>query len=399
MTGGSEIWMTEGLRTAASASANGLAYYRLLHRMQMDRMPLALYSIDGEPSCVEDWLQTGAQGVSYVPFEHFILPVLKPDDPFGFDEAPQFQIDHVVASGLRPDYYGTHTRYEAYDFQHFVRFTRGAKALAWLANDSLAQDDLRLAAEMFNLSFHEHANGYYGGIQGSGLRQKMEFVSQIPGKGLPFGRGEAWGLDCAMAAFAFSSPEWRDRKRPWFDLSLQVMSDGQSQCSGFIQSQVVPKFLGGKYHARQGIEQSITENMLRGMLKTVYEGQDPARTALCSDVLRASLYAFISDMAWFPGEHAPWSQTAVGPLDTWAPVYCHWSQIPLDGHSTYYETFQNWSSFAYAYELTNDTEFLLKATEEIGGGDLLTELQAQGLHNVENRASLIALMQRLEGQL
>ena len=399
MTGGSEVWMTEGMDTIASRSVKGIAYYRALHRMQMDRMPHAMFRIDGEPTSVDDWLTPGAEGEEYVPFEHFIVPVLKDDDPFGFDQAPQFQIQHVVGAGLQPDYYSLHTRYDPYDYQHHVRFTRGAKALVWLSNDSIAKDDLRMAAEMFNLSYHQYNNGYYGGTQGSGLRGNLEYVALHPGKGLPFGRGESWGLDCAIAAFASSPPEWRDKKRPWFDLVLGMLNDGQASCSGFIQSQVVPKFLNARYHARQGIEQSITENMLRGMYRTVYEGADPARAALTADVLEASLYAFISKMAWFPGESGPWSHTAVGPLDIWEPIWCTWTDLPSDGYTPVYENYQNWSSFAYAYELTQDSSFLDKAAQEIGGGDLLTKLEQGGMNNIENKAALLALMQRLNGDI
>ncbi|MEW6073255.1 MAG: hypothetical protein AB1726_11785 [Planctomycetota bacterium] len=399
MTGGSEIWVTEGLPTVAGAAVWGLAAYRALHRMQMDRMPYALYELGGEPTSVERWLVPNGGDGDYVPFEHFVLPLLEPDDPFGFDEAPRFQIDYVEGTGRQPDYYGDHMRYDPYDYQHHVRATRGAKALAWLANDALAKDDLRLAAEMFHLSFHPYRNSGGGGIQSSGMRQKMEYVAEHPGKGLPFGRGEGWGLDAAVAAFATASPEWRAAKRPWLDRLVVLLSDGQASCSGFLQSQVAPKFLDGRYHARQAIEQSITENALRGLLKTVYARTDSPYEHLLEDVLEASLYAFVSRMAWFPGEQAPWSHTAVAPLDEWAPIWCRWTDIPADGYTPVHEDFQNWPSFAYAYERTGDSFFLTKAAEERGEGDLLTNLEQDGLENLENKAALLALMQRLNGDL
>ncbi len=399
MTGGSEIHISDGLATVASGEVKGVAYFRALHRMQTDRMPNALYNVDGEPTSVEDWVIQVGPGQDWVPFEHYIVPVLRPDDPFGFDDAPQFQIDHVEGTGLQPEYYWWHMGYDPYDYQHYVRYTRGAKVLAWLDNDSIAKDDLRCAAEMFNLSYHQHLNNSYGGYQGSGLRGGLEYVAVHAGKGFSYGRGEAWGLDCMNAAYATSSPEWRATKREWFDLVTVMISDGQAWCSGFIQSQVVPKFIDGKYHARQAIEGSITENSLRGVWKTVYEREDPALEALSKAILRDSLYAFVSDMAWWPGETAPWSHTAVGPKDVWEPIWCSWSQLPSDGYTSYYENFQNWSSFAYAYELTNDPKFLSKAALEAGDPDLLWALEQAGLSNIENMASLLALAQRLNGDI
>lgn len=397
MTSGNEIFISDGVETAASASTQGLVVYRATHRMHTDRQWTALYNLDGEPSCPDDWVINGSNG-PYIPFEHFLHPDLSAGDPFGVSSAPQFQIQHVEGTGLQPSYFATYMGYDAHDYQHFIRYTRSAKVLVTLANDSLAKDDLRMQAETFHLSYHVYANSSGGGTQGSGLKSSQQFVAQFPGVGLSFGRGPAWGVDCAAAAFSTSSSAWRAQKRPWLEDIAELLAEGQGACNGFIQAQVSGKFFNGMYRARQEIEQAITENMLQGLRESVFRGADQARSDLVKDVLEDSLYAFISLMAWPPGLTAPATHSAVGPLDPGLGVWCSFTSMPTGGW-TGMETYQNWSSFAYAYELSGDSIFLDKATLEIGGGDLLMQLESAGTNNIQNRASLVALMQRLGGKL
>src|SRR6185295_2053023 len=127
----------------------------------------------------------------YVPFEHFVVPLISGSrpDPFGVRLAPHFQVDYVQANGLQPIYESTHLQYDPYDYQHFIRYTRSAKVLTWLANDSLAKDDLRMQAENFHLSFHSYANNAFGGAQSSGLLSLIRSVHGTPNKGFQFGRG------------------------------------------------------------------------------------------------------------------------------------------------------------------------------------------------------------------
>ncbi len=404
MTGGPEIFCYDGLVTAATASTRGYQYYTGLHRMQTDRMPTALYAPDGEPASISEWLVD--QGpASYVPFHHFIVPLLWDSypDPFGFRDAPRFQIDHVRSNSLQPNYEWAHFAFEPYDYQHFVRYTRAAKVLAWLGNDSLAKDDLRMQAENFQLSFHTFPNDRYGATQVSGMRAMFQYVGRYPGQGCPFGRGEAWGADCVIAAYATSDLAWRARKRPWFGQLAELLLEGQNQCSGFIQAFVSEKALGGKYLARQLIEQSITEHMLVGLYETVFRDVDPAHGAMVRDILERSLYAFIGEMSWFPGEAGPWRYTGVGPPDADLPAWCRRSQMPPDAWTAGdIETFQDWASFAYGFQLTSDQSFLHHARVQIGArdiGELMQRLESSGTNNLENRAPLLALMQHLHGQL
>ena len=404
MTGGSEINCYDGIVAAAAATPAGFRLYSILHRMQTDRQPNALYQIDGAPSSVEEWvIENGA--VDYVPFEHFVVPLVfgSRADPFGVKSAPRFQVDYVVANGLQPGYEPSHLLYDPHDYQHFVRYTRAAKVLAWLANDSLAKDDLRMQAENFHLSFHSNANNVLGNAQGSGLLSLMRTVRNTPGKGFGYGRGEAWGMDCAAAVYSLADDSWRARKLPWFEQQVQLVLDGQARCSGFIQAAVSPKALDGKYHARQLIEQSITENAFVGLHESVFRDYHPGYAAMIRDILRGSLRAFISPMAWVPGQPGPWRFTGVGPLNRSQPVWCSRSEMPNDAWTAGdRDTYQDWSSLAYGYELTRDPKFIDMARIQIGASsqaDLLARLKNNGTDNIQNQAALITLMQREFGEL
>jgi hypothetical protein len=401
MTSGEEIFCWDGMRAAACGSYYGYRLYTALHRMHTDRMPNALYDLDGEPTSVERWLvENGSR--DYVPFYHFIVPFLSSSypDPFGFRNAPKFQINYVAANGLAAPYEGGHMSFDPHDYQHFIRYTRAPKVLLWLGNDSIAKDDLLMQAENFHLSFHANCNDSSGGVHTSGLRSLKGLVAANPGKGSPFGRGEAWGVDCAVAAFASASPTWRAAKRPWFVDIIETLAPSQGECTGFLQAFVSSKAVGGRYRARQQIEQSITENALMGLRETVFRGYDETHSAQTRRVLVGSLYAFISPMA-FQADAGPWRYTGIGPLDVTRPIWCAASDMPNDAVTAGdFETYQDWSSFAYGFEITADPIFLEKALEQVSfASDLYSYLASQGVDNIENRAALIALLQHENGML
>jgi hypothetical protein len=398
MTGGAEVHIFDGVKTAWARDLAGYQKFRMLHRMHSDRMPNALFNLDGSPTSAEDWVLDGFDG-QYVPFSHFITPSLDEEDAFGVYAADQTHVNYVGANNLKPSYEAQLLGYGAHDYQHFIRYTRSAKVLSWLANDSLAQDDLRMQAENFKLSYHPYNNGTYGYEQTTGMAYDLTHVEEHFASGFPIGRGEGWGLDCSSAAYAAADRTWRAERRPWFDTFAQMVFDGQGGCNGFLQANIAPKMLDGKYRARQAIEHVILDNGILGMLKTVYQDEDPAMEAMLEDVLHDSFYALISNMSWGPSETKPWQYTAIGPLDLSKPLWCSLSQMPGDGYTPgAYDNFQNWSDLAYAKELTGDAEFYDRAAMMMGGtSDLLGALEADGLNNVENRAALLALLQHENG--
>ncbi len=405
MTGGAEIHLFEGVDVAAAASQFGYRYLVALHRMHTDRHPAALYNHDGNPSTIEDWLVDNGSN-DYVPFSHFLRPTLNANDPFGYDDFDQTQNNYVSANNLDPWYESQHLNYDPHDYQHFIRYTRSAKALIWLSNDSIAKDDMLMQAENFNLSYHQYANNAFGGSQVTGMKADRDFVDSHPGVGYATGRGEGWGSDTMVTAFAFAGDAWRTRKIAWFRDLATLFSEGQSACNGFIQSQhmgsVPIPMQQPTYFWRQLIEQAITENMLTGLRETVFKRADNTYSDMLRDTLMGSMYAMCSELAWQPGNGAPWQYTAVGiNPDAFAPnptdVWCSIAEAPPDAHTMSFDTYQNWSSFAYGYELTADTLFTDYATTQGYGSDLYGYLRNQGVENIQNRAALLALVQRLNG--
>jgi len=401
MTSGAEIFLYDGVATAAAAATTGYQQYAALHRMHTDRHPTALYDLDGEPSSFERWrVENGDR--DYIPFYCYLNPLLNGSfpDPFGVNSAPQFQVQHVAANGLAPGYEGQHLAYEPHDLQHLIRYTRSAKVLAWLGNDAIAKDDLRLQAELVHLSYHDLRNSAAGNFFEGGMFASRAFVNANPGKGFPYGRGEAWGLDCMLAAYAVGDTTWRTNKFPWFASVSELLLDGQGTCSGFIQAYVSDKAVNGLYRARQQIEQSITESSLQGLRETVFRRVHAGYDAMTRDVLLNSLYAFIGEMAWFPGQPGPWRYTGIGPLNIAQPIWCVRGQMPGNAFTAGdIEAFQDWSSFAWGYEITGDPIFLERATTQIGVPNLMNRLLNEGTQNLENRAALIALLQHQNGLL
>lgn len=392
MTGGNEIQFVDGVELAWTASRQGYRYTQLVHRMQSDRQPAVRFRADGRPSSVEDWLVKTGPKKGYVPFDYYLIHNGK-GDPFGLEKASHHQVKYVESTGLQPDYEAQLLEYAPVDFQHYVRYSRSAKVLVWLGNDRLAADDLRMMSEVFHLSYHRWNNNAHGNKQGSGLAALREYAESNPEAGGALGRGQGWGLDCALAYYATADEAWREAKRPWFAEFADVV-DLALSCSGTFQSGVNSHGLGGKYRVRQAIEHVILQNALRGMIETVFEGADPARADLVDRILRESHYGAISPMAWSPGVSAPWAWTAVAPLDNNPPAWCSASQLPADWYDPRLENYQLYASLADAYWRTGDPEFLLRA-ESVLNGDLFSRLLDDGTDNIGNRAPLTALVQQL----
>jgi hypothetical protein len=390
MTSGSEIFFYDGFKTAQASSREGYRSYEFSHRMYCDRQPQVLFNADGEHTRAEQWVVHGST-LDFMPMNFFQKLTNGSNDPFGMNVSPAYQRNYVVANNLVPAYEADLVASTPIDFQHYVRFLRSPMVLTWLGNDSLAKDDLRMAAEIFRMSYHEFYNNSAGGTIPSTLRADLNSVAAHAGVGMAFGRGESWGLVSTLAAYGISDDAWRARYLPWFGTIADTVSTGQSSCNGFIQAMVNSKWLSGQFIARQSIEQAITENMLWGLKESVFRDVDPARFAQTEQVLRDSCYAMIGPMAW--SSAGPWSHLAVAPLNGQLPPYC--GSVPTGGAGNGADNYQNPSSYAYGYELTGDATFLTKAALALAGGspNLLAALKGQNFSNLENKAALMAALQ------
>lgn len=386
MTGGQEIFMFDGLTTAASASNEGWRGYEAMHRMYSDRQPTTLFNKDGDPTRVADWVVHGSNG-DYIPM-YFYLKLQSGNDPFGLKLAPTYQVNHVSSAGLKPPYEANLKGYGPIDLQHYIRRTRSEKVLIWLGNDAIAKDDARMDAELFHLSYCEYANDAKGNAQGSGLLGHMNSVAKNPGVGFAFGRGHGWGIDVMNVAYSINDPNWRAEVLPWYQRIADVVLAGQGACNGFWQNMQNDKWLNGQYRARQSFEQAICENALVGAIEVALRDIDLARQHQVETSLKASLYAMIGPMAWDATAKGPWTLVAVAPLSG-AP-FC--GSLPPNGHGTSPDKYYTWSSFAYGFELTGDPQFI-DCAETMIGGNLLALLEGQGYTTLENRAALLALVQ------
>lgn len=388
-TGGTEINLYDGMRTAEIGSRLGYRMTEMTSRMYADRMPFQLWNKSGEPVSVNDVL-VNAGGVLHVPM-NFFLRLIGTPDPFGFNQAPQYQIDFVNNSGLKPAYEPALAGYDPIDFQHYVRVLRNLKILAWLGNDALAKDDILHAAEIFRLSYHEYPKAPNGNYQSSGLLSALTFAGSFPDRGLPFGRGEAWGLDACVAAYALDSGLFRSRSYDWMGKIVDLVAQGQVPCSGFIQAKKVNGWLGGQWRTRSSPEQAIIENALWGLRSSVYLGQNPGRANQVAALVRNSAYSMIGPLAWAPQHQAPWFLVAVTPLDLAQVPYC--TSLPSGGGGNGPDAFQTWSTFAYGYQLSGDAAFLQKAKDMTFAPNLLTWLEGEQLDNLWNWAALMASLQ------
>jgi len=394
MTGGVEIHMFDGIDTASTASIPGYRLSQIKMRQRIDRQPTALYDLDGSPSSVETWKRTGGPEGVYVPVFIFLNPQLFAGDPFGFLNAPTFQNDAVAGLGKRPPYEAALLDYHPVDFQHYIRYTRNLKVLAWLGNDALAKDQLELAGELFRLSFNEFNQNANGVPQAGGLRHTIDYVAEYPGNGVQFGRGQAWGLDTMLCAYSLGDEDFRERTYDWMGIMAQLVADGQSTCTGTIQAKRMNGLLNGQYRIRQSYETSITEHALWGLKETVFRDRDEARRIQVEEVITASMYANVSPLIWREEYNGPVSYIGLGPYDNTQPLYCN--NIPNGAEGSGADHHYIWTPFAYAYELTGDDVFLSRAIQMSGGGSLSNALHADGMNNIHNKAALLAMMQQVQ---
>ena len=389
MTGGDEINLVDGLRTAAAASRAGYRLAQLRARSYTDRQPTALYSLGGEPTRYEDLLVLEGQGAPYVNATFYIVPSAS-SDPFGFEEAPTFQLEAVAALGLEPPYQAELEQWMPIDIQHYVRHSNNWKILAWLGNDMLARDQLTAAAEIFRLGYHAYANSSYGYVQGSGLRSCIDHVAEFPGQGLDFQRSEGWGIDVAVAAYALGSKDLRARFYGWFESIAQVVAQGQSDCTGNLMATKVGKMLDGEVYVRLVGHSSYADNALASMRKSVFQGRDDSRADQLAEALVGNAQAQCSPAYWSEEHGAPWTWVGVGLVDEvgdWCDEIPQWAKAETTNDVGYS------NSFALAFELSGNPEFLFRAAQMLGGGDLLGILEARGLDRIETTAALLALAQ------
>lgn len=388
MAGGDEINIYDGVEAAYAASAHAYRLHELIARAYIDRHPVSLFDVDGEPTQLDDFWAQGPQG-PYVDVWYSEIPK-NLSDPFGFLDAPTFQNEAVAAAGRRPSYEDALASFAPIDFQHYIRYTRNLKVLIWLGNDAVSKDLMRFAAHNFHLSFHEHpvTSGYQ--TQFTQLRQRIAFVGEHPGMGVDIRRTESWGVDTAVVAYAVGDDELREKFYPWFELIAETIDQGQSDCTGNIMATEIDALLGGDYLVRQANETAFVENMLWELRTSVFEGRDQGLVNRINDMIVDSVYGTCQPPFWHEEDGAPRFVIGVAPKQNTFD-YC-WD-VPQGAMLDHVNSGTYFSSLAYAYQLTGDEMYLFRAAEMMGGGDLLNALQNDGTWNLRYTAALLAVLQ------
>lgn len=396
MHGGSEIYFFDGIKTAWGASQFGYRTFQMTHRMYTERHATALFDNDGESFALEDWIIEGPNG-PYMPAWMFMVPWLQLGDPFGFTSAPTFQADAVALQGRQPDYEDRLEQFQWIDAQHLIRYTRSAKVLAWLGNDAIAKDDLKMQAELCRATYTILPQTSSGMSITTGLRYDRDYVEGHPHDGFVIDRGEGWMLDTVASAYAVSDRNFRRRTLPWFEDVVDLIVEGQSTCSGTIMSKPNLAHFGGQYRILQSISETILQNGLWGAWTTALEGARPLVSSNVSRILERSTDAMISAEVWDDSTDSPHFYTALGPYDQSQPPFCGW--VPNGGHEGN-DGYQTWNVFVYGFRVSGNLRFLHRASQ-MAGGTLTPASIGQGNHpgELETRAGMISFLQNRESFL
>lgn len=392
MTGGDEIAMHPGVEAAWARHPVALQWLELRARAYVDRHPVALFDVDGNPPTVEGLLVNAGGPNAYVPMEVYLRPL---GNAFGLASASKRIAEHAYNAGVVPWYQKDLARFQPIDLQHLTRFLSPHLGLVWLANDSIAKLELELNANLFHLSFHQYPNGSSGYVQGTGLLARINEVNANPGQGARFGRGEAWGIIAATSYFATADEEERSRLAPWFALIADTARRGQSTCTGNPTAIRVNRNFKGAYQSRQSFEVGFFLNAAEAIRSTVFEGVRPASETQLAELVRDGAYSCAHPPFWSPNANGQLPLIAVRPFPNHLPEFC--TSIPENGvpTNTWVDHTTAFPSWAYAYDATTDGLFLTRATAAVPGTNLIAGLQSFGLGQLPDIAPILSLAQEL----
>lgn len=393
MTGGENIEQIPGVDIAWAGSQAGFRFIEMRNRMVLERQPTALYSSAGVPTRLEDHLVPQGLNGPFLPFD-ISMKFVGDDSYFGFDDAPMFQAEYVASAGLKPTYEEALRNYMAIDLQHLIRFTNDLKTMTWLGNDSLSRWQLRRVGELFHLTHHEGNVGNYGYVGASSLQWRINRVTEYPGTGIEYGRGEGWGLFAATAAYATGSDELRTRFLPWFTRVSSVCAEGQSTCTGNLTAVRIGNQAGGIYRTRQTFEQSFATNALESMRTSVFDRVDEEVSEQLADVIVRTAYSTIRMPFYDPAHGGLRKVIGVGMGDMSVPDFC----FTLPSNAGYGLTNVDHQTpltlWSYAYALSGDADFLQIAANSIGTtANLEAELNILGAQRLPHSAFMLSTIQ------
>ncbi|MDF1837194.1 MAG: hypothetical protein P1V35_04945, partial [Planctomycetota bacterium] len=439
MVSGVDIGFLEGHRTAWAASHAGYERLQLLHRMNAARQPDAQWKEDGSPADVHAWRDE--KGV--VPFDFRTNGYMVPPE-FKYvcrgGPAPNEQLRQVHKRKLRPPYdQGTAHQPDGsiprnkdamfawmpHDGQHMIRHTKNIKAQVWLANDSLARDDLMHCASLFRLMFHEGPHVRESWSAGVTLEAMLTWAKTSPHHGIPIDRDQAWGFDTMGAAYRIAPPAWRADALPWFQRVVELF-EVASMPSGLIQRVNQSDLLQGRFDCCQSLQVMFLLHSMRCINESVLRHVDMENFETLAELHNKSLeYMFFGPVyTHYQGQRwggpvnqaGPFNRFAVAPKGLIATVpYSNvekWGEnyLPPGGHEPYVDTTYLLPPLEYGFHLTHEEgqdplqNRYLKRSLATGGvpgnwETMLREyrisLQYPHTDNSHNTGSFVALLQNL----
>ena len=292
-TGGEEISFVEGHRAIGGISTANYSRLELVHRMNASRQPQAMWDRRGEPVGFFEWVEKTERG-PVIPFDfrnyaRQTVPAFRL--PYRGGPPVSEQVKEVARTKRRPPYDGgtpferggKHPGSDEYllnwmphDGQHWVRYTKNAKALLWLGDDPTAEDDLRLCAELLRLGLHE-AETPDGLRIGITLRRLEKLAERSPHQGLPVDRETAWGIDAFCAYYSTAEDEWRARHLSWAKRLADVLVDGATPGGVIIRSGYGPLLQNPKYEGAHAFQTQLLLLAQRSLCESVFRGIDDRR--------------------------------------------------------------------------------------------------------------------------
>jgi hypothetical protein len=391
--GGQEIEQWPGVDIFWARSQVGLRLMELKTQCYEDRQPVALYSSSGKPSRFEDMVQPPGPFGPWIP-SYFYLRPSPGSIHFPFSQADRRQPILAYETYRIPFYEKELRDFQPIDLEHLTRYLNGALVLAWLANDAEAKRALELHSELHRITLSEYHNSNYGHVQGVGLLARIQAAQAHGGKGGNWGRSEAWGLQANLAWYALGPDELRNRYRPWFALIADTLQATVSTCTGNLTShQVYQGPFKAVYQIRQAFEAAFMLHAVEGMRRTVFEGTNQAVYDTLTYVLREGAEASIAPPFWNPGQAAQHKHVATRRIPAESEDFC--TNVPHDGFTTFFDRWVGMTGWAYVYKETRDAIYLLRAAEAIGGSNALSQLELQGLDEIDDKAPMMALLQFL----
>jgi len=397
--GGEGVTFLTGLRfISLHANHNELLNLMLLHRANSSRQATGSWRANGEPTRLEEWTQEGA-----LPFRYHLVtrselgplrlsgdggPVPAPAlwEHLTQERRPPYDQEYTwKKDAKRPTSRGELLSWQPHDGAHLIRYTAHAKALAWLANDSLAKDNLRHCAErvLFALPTVKSQAPPM-----TSIRQLLDYATEAPEMGLPVGRELGWALDTVAAAHSLSEgsvqadPWWSDRQRyeKWLLAACRAVTIATPPTGVVIRDTTSARPTNRTHATAHSFQVAILQLGLRSALRSCLAGEHPELAAAVQEDLLACVETlYFSSIFSAPEEpRLYWPEAKelsgarwifpVAPLSKEKPPFPPGAELPADSFDGGVEHHYAYALLSWAWELAEpeDRPRYLKRMLELG---------------------------------